>query len=311
MPLVSLKSILTDASKENYAVGAFNINNLEILQSVVLAAEDRSSPAIIQVSEGAIEYAGLGCLVAMVKALVSDHRLPFVLHLDHGKNPEMIARCMEAGFTSVMIDGSDLPFDENVAVTRKTVDLAGPRGISVEGELGILAGVEDQVSVKQQDARFTDPDEARIFVEKTGVDALAVAVGTSHGAYKFRGRAELALDRIQAIRRCVGIPLVLHGASGVDSCTVSKAEKFGAELSGARGIPPETIKKAVAGGICKVNIDTDLRLAFIASLRETLAKNPTLIDPRKVLGPGRRAMAELVGSKMDLFGSSGRVQLST
>ena len=307
MPLVNLKSILLDAYREHYAVGAFNINNMEILQSVIRAAENRSSPAIIQVSEGAIEYAGLDFLAAMVKAVAAEHRLPFVLHLDHGKKPDVIDQCVKAGFTSVMIDGSGLPFDENVTVTRRVVEMAGPRGVSVEGELGILAGVEDQVAVDERKALFTDPGEAKIFVEKTGVDALAIAVGTSHGAYKFRGRAELAFDRIEAIKKRVDVPLVLHGASGVDPRTLSRAEKYGAELKGARGIPPASIEKAVGCGICKVNIDTDLRLAFTAAVRESLARNPSQIDPRKILGPARQAMTELVAHKMDLFKSSGRV----
>jgi len=308
MSLVDSKSILLEAVKGKYAVGAFNINNMEILQSVINAAVDRRSPALIQVTEGAIEYAGMDYLAAMVKTAVLKLKIPFALHLDHGKRLEIVEACIKAGFTSVMIDGSHLSFEENVALTRKVVDLSRSRQVSVEAEIGRLMGIEDDISVDKREASLTDPQEAKRFVEETGIDALAVAVGTSHGAYKFKSEAKLDYDRIEAIQKLTGIPLVLHGASSVDPEVVDKATKYGAELQGARGVPPESIKKAISRGICKINIDTDLRLTFTAAIRKTLAIDPSIFDPRKIIGPAREAMSEVIKSKMDLFGSSGRVR---
>jgi fructose-bisphosphate aldolase class II len=232
--------------------------------------------------------------------------IPLSLHLDHGKDLEVIRSCVENGFTSVMIDGSHLPFQENIDVTKKVVEMASPRGVSVEGELGRLKGIEEKVSVSDQEAFLTDPQAAEEFVIKTGVDALAVAIGTSHGAYKFKGESKLDFERLAEIGRRVDIPLVLHGASGVPKPILEKAERFGAKLPGAKGIPDEAIQRAISLGICKINIDTDLRLSFVGAIREVLTTKPEEFDPRKIIGPGREAIKQTVQSKMRLFGSSGK-----
>lgn len=304
--LVTNRELLDAARDGAYAVGAFNINNLEFLQAIASAAEELNSPAIIAVSEGAMKYAGFENLVSMTRTVAETKKVRISLHLDHGKDMDVIERCIEEGFTSVMIDGSHLPFEENVEVTARVVEMASKNGVSVEGELGRLAGIEDNVSVEEQDARFTDPDEAARFVSGTGVDALAVAVGTSHGAYKFKGEAKLAMGRLREIASKVDIPLVLHGASGVDQEHVRIANEFGAEISNARGVPDEAISEAVRTGICKINIDTDMRIAFTAFTRRHFAENRANIDPRKYLGAGRAAVGEVVRTKMRLFGSEGK-----
>ena len=306
MPLVTMKEILEEARKGKYGVGAFNINNMEFLQGIVEAAEEEKSPAIIAVSEGAMKYAGVEYLYAMVKVAAEKVSVPIALHLDHGKHWDKIVLAIRNGFTSVMIDASDKPFDENVAMTRKVVDLAHAVGVTVEAELGRLAGVEDIVSVDEKEAILTNPDDAKRFVELTEVDALAVAVGTSHGAYKFKGEPKLDIDRIKKISELVGIPLVLHGASGVIPEIVELATKYGAKLPGAKGVPDDQIKLAIEAGICKINIDTDLRLAFLAAVRRELTEKPENFDPRKYLGPGREMVKEVVKRKMRLFGSSGK-----
>ncbi|MBN1886225.1 MAG: class II fructose-1,6-bisphosphate aldolase [Candidatus Krumholzibacteriota bacterium] len=304
--LVTNKELLDAARAGGYAVGAFNINNMEFVQAITDAAMTLQSPAILAVSQGALAYAGFENLVELARTAAEVRKISISLHLDHGQDMSIIERCIEEGFTSVMIDGSHLPFDENVAVTRKVVEKARPRGVSVEGELGRLAGIEDNISVSEQEARFTDPDEAAAFVEKTGVDSLAVAVGTSHGAYKFKGEAKLALDRLSEIVARVPVPIVLHGASGVDPAHVALANEYGAELAGTRGVPDEAIVDAVRRGVCKVNIDTDMRIAFTAFVRQTLGKQPAVFDPRKILGPAREAIKNVVMHKMKLFGSEGR-----
>lgn len=304
--LVTNRELLEDARDGAYAVGAFNINDLEFLQAITSAAEELGSPAIIAVSEGAITYAGFENVVSMVRTVADKKKIRISLHLDHGKDMDVIDRCIAEGFTSVMIDGSHLPFEENVDVTARVVEKAGRKGISVEGELGRLAGIEDNVSVEEQDARFTDPDEAARFVSATGVDALAVAVGTSHGAYKFKGEAKLAMGRLREIASKVAIPLVLHGASGVNQDHVRIANEFGAEISDARGVPDEAVSEAVKIGISKINIDTDMRIAFTAFVRKHFAENMSNIDPRRYLGAGRSAVEEVVKTKMRLFGSEGK-----
>ena len=304
--LVTNKALLDAAREGGYAVGAFNINNMEFIQAILSAAAELRSPAIIAVSEGAIKYAGFDTLVSLVRVELEGKNIPVSLHLDHGKDMSVIERCISGGFTSVMIDGSHLPFDENVAVTKEVVGKAGPAGVSVEGELGRLAGIEDNVSVSEQDALFTDPDEAKMFVERTGIDSLAIAVGTSHGAYKFKGEPRLALDRISTIASLVDVPLVLHGASGVNQEHVELANSFGADIAGARGVPDEAITEAVKLGIAKVNIDTDMRIAFMAFLRKSLGEKKDNIDPRKYLGAAREAVVEVVRSKMKLFRSEGK-----
>jgi fructose-bisphosphate aldolase class II len=306
MALSTNKKLLNLAQKGGYAVGAFNMNNLEILQAIVSAGEAERSPAIIAVSEGAIQYAGLPFIVSMARTASEWASIPLSLHLDHGKDLEVIRSCVENGFTSVMIDGSHLPFQENIDITKKVVEMASPRGVSVEGELGRLKGIEEKVSVSDQEAFLTDPQAAEEFVKKTGVDSLAVAIGTSHGAYKFKGESKLDFERLAEIGRRVDIPLVLHGASGVPKPILEKAERFGAKLPGAKGIPDEAIQRAISLGICKINIDTDLRLSFVGAIREVLTTKPEEFDPRKIIGPGREAIKQTVQSKMRLFGSSGK-----
>ncbi len=304
--LVTNKELLMPALQKGYAVGAFNIQNLESLSAVAEAAVDEKSPVIVAVTPSSIKYGGLSYLAKIVRTAAEFSPVPMSLHLDHGKDFETVAKCIEAGFTSVMIDGSFLKFEENVALTKRVVDFAHPKGVAVEAELGRLAGMEES-TVEEKEAFLTDPDSAKQFVEKTGVDALAVAIGTSHGAYKFKGEAKLDFERLRLIRERVNVPLVLHGASSVPKWIIEKAVKYGAELAGAKGIPEEHIKKAISMGISKINIDTDLRLAFTATIREVLATKPKEFDPRKILGPAKEAMKEVVKSKMRLFESSGRV----
>ncbi len=304
--LVTNKELMDAAKVGGYAVGAFNINNMEFVQAITSVAEELKSPAILAVSQGAIKYAGFANIVALARTAAQEKDIKISLHLDHGKDMKIIDMCIEGGFTSVMIDGSQLPFDENVAVTREVVEKAKPAGISVEGELGRLAGIEDHVSVDGKDAIFTDPDEAASFVEKTGVDSLAIAIGTSHGAHKFKGEAKLAMDRLEQIASVVSVPLVLHGASGVNQEHVKVGNAFGAELIDTRGVPDEAISKAVGLGICKVNIDTDMRIAFTAFMRKYLSENPSVFDPRNYLGAGRDAIEGVVRHKMKLFGSVGK-----
>ncbi len=296
---------MSAAADGGYAVGAFNINHLETLLAVVEAVEEENSPAIVAVTPSAIKYAGLGYLVAMVKVAAEKVSQPVSLHLDHGKDVGVVADCLEAGFTSVMIDASHLSFEENLAASKEVVELAIKTGASVEAELGRLAGVEES-SVDEKDAVLTDPASAKKFVERSGVDALAVAIGTSHGAYKFKGEPKLDFDRLRAIRKETDALLVLHGASSVPGWIIEKATKYGAELAGAKGIPEEHIRRATSLGISKVNIDTDLRLAFTGAVREVLATSPSLFDPRKIVGPAKDAMKRVVKGKMRLFGSSGK-----
>jgi fructose-bisphosphate aldolase class II len=306
MPLTTNKELLTLARRGGYAVGAFNINNLEILQAIVSAGEAERSPAIIAVSEGAIQYAGMPYLISMVRTAAAQTSTPISLHLDHGKDLEVIRSCINNGFTSVMIDGSEFAFEKNIEVTKKVIEMAKRKGVSVEAELGRLKGIEEKISVSEKEAFLTDPQAAEDFFQRTGVDALAIAIGTSHGAYKFKGEAKLDFERLKEIARKISIPLVLHGASGVPSAVLERAERFGAKLPGAKGIPDEAIQKAIGLGISKINIDTDLRLSFVGALREILATKPDEFDPRKILGPGRDAIKQTVQSKMRLFGSSGK-----
>jgi fructose-bisphosphate aldolase class II len=307
MPLCTNRELLPQAKKGGYAVGAFNINNLEILQAIVSAGEAEKSPAIIAVSEGAIKYAGMAFIVSMVRTVSEQTFIHLSLHLDHGTDLEVIRSCVENGFTSVMIDGSHLEFEGNIATTKRVVEMAKKKGVSVEAELGRLKGIEEKVSVSEKEAFLTDPQAAEEFVRRTEVDALAIAIGTSHGAYKFKGEVKLDFERLKEIAKSIDIPLVLHGASGVPSAVLEKAQQFGAKLPGAKGIPDDAIRKATSLGISKINIDTDLRLSFVGALREVLFTKPEEFDPRKILGPGREAIQHTVQSKMRLFGSSGKV----
>jgi fructose-bisphosphate aldolase class II len=296
---------MVPARRGSYAIGAFNINNLEVVLAVAEAAAEEKSPAIVAVTPGAIKYGGLPYLSKIVRTAAETSPVPMSLHLDHGEDFETTSKCIGAGFTSVMIDGSHLKFEENIALTKRVVDIARPKGVSVEAELGRLAGVEES-TVEEKDAILTDPKAAKEFVERTGVDALAVAIGTSHGAYKFKAEPKLDFDRLKLISKTVSLPLVLHGASSVPAWIIEKAAKYGAELAGAKGIPEENIRKAVSLGIAKINIDTDLRLAFTAAVREVLANSPKEFDPRKILGPAKEAMKQVVKGKMQLFGSAGK-----
>jgi fructose-bisphosphate aldolase class II len=303
--LVTNKDLLVPARRKAYAVGAFNVNNLEVVLAVAEAAAEEKSPAIVAVTPSAIKYAGLAYLTRIVKTAAETVPVPISLHLDHGENFDIVSKCVEAGFTSVMIDGSFLKFEENIALTKQVVSLAHSKGVSVEAELGRLAGVEES-TVEEKEAVLTDPNNAKEFVERTGVDALAVAIGTSHGAYKFKAEPRLDFERLEIIKTKVDIPLVLHGASSVPQWIIEKATKYGAQLAGAKGIPEENIKKAISLGIAKINIDTDLRLAFTATVREVLTNSPKEFDPRKILGPAKEAMKEVVKGKMRLFGSTGK-----
>jgi len=303
--LVTNRDLLVPARKKAYAVGAFNINNLETLLAVAEAAAEEKSPVIVAITPSAIKYGGLAYLSKIAKTAAESTSVPMSLHLDHGEDFETVSKCVVAGFTSVMIDGSFLKFEENVALTKRVVDLAHPKGVSVEAELGRLAGVEEK-TVEEKEAVLTDPNTAKEFVEKTCVDALAVAIGTSHGAYKFKAEPKLDFERLKLVSKKIDAPLVLHGASSVPAWIIEKASKYGAELTGAKGIPEEHIRKAISLGIAKINIDTDLRLAFTATVREVLTNSPKEYDPRKILGPAREAMKEVVKGKMRLFGSSGK-----
>ena len=304
MAVVTMKEILEDADKRGYGVGAFNINNLEFLKAIVQAGEEEKSPLIIAVSEGAMKYAGVEYLSEIVKIAAKNASIPIALHLDHGKHFEKIMATLRNGFTSVMIDASDKPYEENVKLTSEIVKIAHAMGVTVEAELGRLLGKEDEV---QSDvAIYTDPQDAKRFVEETGVDALAVAVGTSHGAYKFKGEAKLDIERIKKIKELVSIPLVLHGASGVPAHITKGLKEVGVDLKSAKGVPEEEIKKAIGAGIRKINIDTDLRLSFLLGVRRYMAENPTTFDPRKYLGAGMEIVKDTVKSKIQLFGSENK-----
>ncbi len=278
--LVTGKEILQDAQDKGYAVGAFNVNNMEIIQAIIEAAEETKSPVILQASQGGISYAGIEYIAALAKTAAENASVPVAIHLDHGTDFKQIIGCIRNGFSSVMIDGSQYPFEENIEKTKEVVEIAHAVGVSVEAELGKIGGTEDDVSVDEKDATFTDPKEAKEFVERTGVDSLAIAVGTAHGVYK--GEPNIDFDRIKEIRSLVDVPLVLHGSSGVAY---------------------KDLEKAISLGICKVNIDTDLRRAFTEAIHDFVAKNPEVIDPRKILGPAKEAMKETIKEKMEVFGS--------
>lgn len=303
--LVTNKDLLVPARANGYAIPALNVQNLESLTAVAEAAVEEKSPVIMQITPSVIKYAGLQYITGLAKTAAKLQSVPISVHLDHGEDFDTVAKCVDAGFTSVMIDGSFLKFDENVELTKRVVNIAHSKGVSVEAELGKLAGVEER-SIEEKEAILTDPQNAKEFVEKTGVDTLAVAIGTSHGAYKFKSEAKLDLVRLKMISELVKIPLVLHGASSVPQGLVEKATRYGAVLSGAKGIPEAEYQKAISLGIAKVNIDTDLRLAFTATVREVLANSPKEFDPRKILGPAKAAMKEVAKSKMQLLGSSGK-----
>ncbi len=299
MSLVTTKKMFEDALNSDYAVGAFNVNNMEIIQGIVEAAQEENAPLILQVSAGARKYAKPAYLVKLVEAAIIDTGLDIALHLDHGEDFDICKKCVDDGFTSVMIDGSKHPFEENIKLTKEVVEYAHSKGVSVEAELGKLAGIEDNVNVDVRNATFTVPEEAAEFVEKTGVDSLAVAIGTSHGAYKFKGEPYLDFDRLKEIHKLIpDTPLVLHGASTVLPEFVKKCNDFGGDIPGAQGVPEDMIRTAAKYGVCKVNIDTDLRLAMTAEIRKHLVEHPADFDPRKYLGPARDAIKGMVQHKI-------------
>ena len=283
MPLITVKEMLEAAEKGNYAVGAFNCNNMEIIQAIVQAAEEENSPVIVQASQGAIKYAGLEYITALTKLAAEQTKVPVALHLDHGTSFEQVVKCIRHGFTSVMIDGSAYPLLENIELTNKVIEVAKASGVSVEAELGKIGGTEDDITVDEKEATFTDPQEAKEFIDATGVDALAVAIGTAHGIYK--GEPKLDFERLKKIVALVDTPIVLHGSSGV---------------------PDEAIKQAISLGVRKVNIDTNLREAFVKKIKQVLEEKPGEIDPRKILGPAKDVMKEVIKEKIRLFGSSGK-----
>ncbi|MGL5206060.1 MAG: class II fructose-1,6-bisphosphate aldolase [Acidaminococcaceae bacterium] len=309
MPLVTSTEMFKKAYEGKYAVGAFNVNNMEIIQGIVDAAKAEQSPLILQVSAGARKYAKHIYLMKLVEAAVEDTGLPICLHLDHGEDFEICKACVDGGFSSVMIDGSKHSFEENIELTRRVVDYAHNKGVVVEAELGKLAGVEDAIKVSAKDATYTDPDQAVEFVERTGVDSLAIAIGTSHGAYKFKGKPELDFARLEKITTLLpGFPLVLHGASTVLPEFVSLCNEYGGKIEGAQGVPEDMLLQAGKFGVCKINIDTDLRLAMTASIRKYLANNPGDFDPRQYLKPARQAIQDMVTHKMrNVLNSSNRL----
>ncbi len=296
--------ILEKAQRGHYAVAHFNINNMEILQGVVQAAIQLQSPLILATSEGALRYAGIQYLYALALTASEEAGIPIALHLDHGKDLNLITTAIQLGYSSVMVDASQEEFEKNVMLTKKVVQLAHQKGISVEAELGTIGGAEDTVSSRR--ISYTDPLQAREFVERTGCDFLAVAIGTSHGAYKFQGKARLQLDLLQAIRTKVKIPLVLHGASGVPKTMVQEAQQYGADLTGVEGIPDTQIRAAIKKGITKINTDTDLRLAFDAAVRKAIATKPKDFDPRHILAPARKAIQKVAEQRIRLCGSVGK-----
>ncbi len=305
MTLVTTKHLLDKANKANYAIGAFNVNDMEMLQAIICAAESQKSPVIIQTSEGAIKYAGLKVLFNLIKTVAKNTKVPIAIHLDHGRNFELIKKCIKIGYTSIMIDASHFEFKENIRQTKKVVFLCEKKGVSVEAELGTIGGAEE--SVISRKIIYTEPRVAKEFIEKTGIDALAIAIGTSHGAFKFAGKQNLDINRLKQIKKIVKIPLVLHGASCVPQWLVNRANKFGAKISGTQGVPDSQIKLAVKNGINKINTDTDLRLAFTESVRETLAKKPSEFDPRNILGPTKDLIQKIAEHRMKLFGSNGKI----
>jgi len=305
MALVTTTEMFKKAYEGKYAIGAFNINDMEIIQGIVNGAKAQNSAVMLCVSGSAIKFAGAKYLYNMVKAAVDETGVDVALHLDHGATLELCKEVIAAGFTSVMFDGSHYEYEENVAKTKEVVEYAHARGIVVEAELGKLAGVEDDVQVLGHEATYTDPDQAVDFVKRTGIDSLAIAIGTSHGAYKFAGEAKLDFARLKSIQeKLPGFPIVLHGASSVDAETVATCNEFGGQINGAKGVPDDMLRKAASMAVCKINMDTDVRLAMTAAIRKYFAQNPKEFDPRKYLGAARSAIQELAEHKIkDVLGS--------
>ena len=310
MPQVSTKEMFEKAYKGGYAIGAFNVNNMEIVQGITQAAMEENSPVILQVSAGARKYAKHNYLIKLVEAAIMETGLPVALHLDHGENFDICKACVDGGFSSVMIDGSKYSFEENIAITRQVVEYAHAHGVTVEGELGKLAGIEDDVNVSDEDAQFTNPAEVEEFVSRTGVDSLAIAIGTSHGAYKFKPgqKPRLRFDILEEVsKRLPGFPIVLHGASSVPQEFVAQVNQYGGSMPDAIGIPEEMLRQAASMAVCKINIDSDLRLCMTAAVRKHLCEHPDHFDPRQYLADGRQAIQDMVRHKIrDVLGSSGK-----
>ena len=309
MPLVTTKEMFEKSMKEGFAIGAFNVNNMELIQGIVDAAAENNSPVILQASSSAIKYARINYLMKMVEAAVEEHpNIPIAIHLDHGPDFETCKMCVDNGFTSVMFDGSKYDFEENIRLTKEVVDYAHAHRVVVEAELGKLAGIEDDVNVSASDAMYTDPAQAEEFVRRTGVDSLAIAIGTSHGAYKFKGEAKLRFDILKQIKeRIPNTPIVLHGASTVIPELVNMCNEYGGNIPGAKGVPDEILHEASISGVSKINVDTDLRLAMTAGIRKVFVEDPSAFDPRKYLIPARELVKETVSHKMkDVFGSANK-----
>ena len=308
MPLVTTTEMFKKAYEGGYAIGAFNVNNMEIVQGITRAAKKLNAPVILQCSAGARKYASHDYLVAMVKAAAEETGLPIALHLDHGPDFETCKACIDGGFTSVMIDGSHLALEENIKLTRQVVEYAHDHGVVVEGELGRLAGVEDDVKVGDDDALYTDPDEVEEFVKATGVDSLAIAIGTSHGAFKFKGKPHLRFDILEKVsEKLPGFPIVLHGASSVMPEYVQMINQYGGNIPGAQGVPEEMLRQAASMAVCKINVDSDLRLAMTGVIRKQFAEHPDQFDPRQYLKPARIALRDMVRHKIvNVMGCNGK-----
>ncbi len=308
MPIVNSRDMLKKAYEGGYAIGAFNVNNMEIIQGITEAAKEENAPLILQVSAGARKYAKHVYLMKLIEAAEADTGLPIVVHLDHGADFDICKSCIDGGFTSVMIDGSHFPFEENMELTRKVVEYAHKYNVTVEGELGRLAGVEDEVKVSHEDSSYTDPAQVQEFVENTGVDSLAIAIGTSHGAFKFKGEPKLRFDILEEVaKRLPGFPIVLHGASSVIPSYVEMINQYGGNMPGAQGVPEDMLRKAASMAVCKINIDSDLRLAFTGEVRRHFAEHPDHFDPRQYLTDARNGVREMVRHKIvDVLGCNGK-----
>jgi fructose-bisphosphate aldolase class II len=301
--LVNLNKILPKACKRHYAVGAFNTSNIELTQAILKAAEMLNAPVIVATSEKAIRYAGIEAISQLVITMAKKIKIPVVLHLDHGSSVEIVRECIKNNYSSVMIDMSHMSFQDNLKITRQVVNYAHRYGVTVEAEIGRLAGIEDDIDVKSEDVIYTDPEQAELFAKRSGCDALAVAIGTSHGAYKFKGKPKLRIDILREIAKHVKIPLVLHGASSVKTQWINRVNKYGGNLEHAKGVPDLLIKQVVKHGIAKINTDTDLRIAFTAGIREYLNKQVNDFDPRKIVGYGRDMAQMVVANRIRVFGS--------
>ena len=308
MPIVNSRDMLKKAYEGGYAIGAFNVNNMEIIQGITEAAKEENAPLILQVSAGARKYAQHVYLMKLIESAEADTGLPIVVHLDHGADFDICKSCIDGGFTSVMIDGSHFPFEENMELTRKVVEYAHKYNVTVEGELGRLAGVEDEVKVSHEDSSYTDPAQVQEFVENTGVDSLAIAIGTSHGAFKFKGEPKLRFDILEEVaKRLPGFPIVLHGASSVIPSYVEMINQYGGNMPGAQGVPEDMLRKAASMAVCKINIDSDLRLAFTGEVRRHFAEHPDHFDPRQYLTDARNGVREMVRHKIvDVLGCNGK-----